>query len=146
MRTAASVTPEGTLRIYETTRLDAWLAKRKGQRIELELRTEAQIRSSQQNRYWHGVVVSTVADLWEREGVRMRTAGGVVIPLPKEAVHDALVTAFGGGVVTTPLGRARRKSTTQMTVEEFSGLIDAVRDYALQKYGSVIPTPEEWSE
>ena len=139
MRFAAAVRADGSLLIYAEEAWKKALIKRKGQRVELELRDEAAIRSHRANAYWWAVCVPFVQECWQRET-------GDVLPLPKEAVHDALVTAFGGGVVMTPLGKARRNSTAAMTVVEFSTLIDAVREYALQKYGSVIPTPEEWGE
>lgn len=143
MRFPAHVTVDGALEVYDQAAWRQALQRKAGKRVWVELLSEAQVRSSQQNRYWWAVVVATVSDLWEREGLRMRTGEGVQIPLPKEVIHDALVTAFGGGVVETPLGKARRKSTPQMTVDEFSALIDATKEYVLHKYGVVIPEPGE---
>lgn len=138
MRFSASVAPDGSLRVYVHERWAGWLAERKGQRLEVELRDEAAIRSNRQNRYWWAVCVKTVQECWQLER-------GDRLPLPKEHVHDALVMAFGGGLVETPLGRTR-KSSASMTVEEFSKLIEATAEYLHHKYGCVLPKPEEWSE
>ncbi len=144
MRFAAHAIEGPKLHVYDEGRwLDALDKRVGGKRFWVELLSEAQIRSSQQNKYWWGVVVDTVAQLWDVDGWRWKMANGVEVPLPKEAVHDALVTAFGGGVVATPLGKARRRSTAEMSVEDFSVLIENVKEYALHKYQIVIPDPEE---
>ena len=138
MRFAAHVTDGGVLQVYDESRWRMALDKRAGKRVCVELLSEAQIRSSQSNRFWWAVCVKTVQECWQLER-------GDTLPLPKEHVHDALVMAFGGGLVETPLGRAR-KSTASMSVEEFSALIEATADYLNGKYGCVLPKPEEWSE
>ena len=139
MRFAAHVTDGGVLQVYDEAKWRQTLDKRVGKRVWVELLNEAQARSSQANRYWWAVCVATVQECWQRDR-------GDALPLPAEAVHDALVTAFGGGLVETPFGKARRKSSAQMTVDEFSGLIESTADYLNSKYGCVLPSPEEWSE
>lgn len=138
MKFAASVTADGTIRIHDHHRRDRWTAQRLDQRIEVELRDAAAIRSDRQNRYWWAVCVPFVQECWQRER-------GARLPLPKEAVHDALMTAFGGGWIDTPLGRARN-SSARMKVDDFTRLIESVQEYALTKYEAVLPTPEDWSE
>lgn len=130
---------DGTLRVRNPEQWSEWLVKRKGQRLEVELRDEAAIRSSRQNRYYWGVCIPFIQECWQRDS-------GAALPLPKDAVHDALVRALAETEEQmTPLGPGRRSSSS-MTVAEFTRLIDAVREYALTKYESHIPTPEEWSE
>ncbi len=138
MRFTAHVTDGGVLQVYDESRWRRALDKRTGKRVTVELLSEAQLRSSQANRYWWAVCVQTVQECWQLER-------GERLPLPKEAVHDALVMAFGGDSVKTPLGRAR-KSTGSMSGEEFSALIEATADYLNSKYGCVLPKPEEWSD
>jgi len=136
MKFSAVVGPTGGPRPHNLTGYMDWLKRRRGQRIEIELRDEAAIRSNRQNRYWFGVVVQFFRDEWEREGH----------VVPRDVVHDVLVRTFADIDETkTPLGNGRR-STRSMTVAEFSKLIDTVGEYALHKYGATIPTPEEWSE
>jgi hypothetical protein len=116
--------------------------------VAVELLDEAAIRSNRQNRYFHGPVLDFVAALWKQDGYRYVTPEGAEMPLPKEAIKDALVTAFAGRPVKTPVGPARRISTASMTVAEFSALIDWIASYCLHKDGArgVLPSPEEWSE
>ena len=137
MRLPASIGPDGALR-FDSERVQAWCLKRPGQRVEMELRDEAAIRSNRQNRYWHGCVVSGIRDIWKAER-------GVLYD--HDAVHGALVGAFGGEWTKTPLG-LERPSSASMPVARFSRMIDEVREYALHEYEHpyVIPTPEEWSE
>lgn len=137
---------EGEIRLPQfTTPQVAWLLKRNGQGVEVEIRDQAAIRSNRQNRYWWGCIVKTVAEQWEREGILWQEVPGVPTPLPTDVVHDALVTAFGDGFVDTPFGRARR-STTSYSVKEFTRLIDRVAEWYLEKYKGHLPKPEEWSE
>jgi len=66
VRLPATIDADGLLdlRLPETAR--EWLKKRSGQRVEVELRDEAAIRSNRQNRYWFGCVIPFVADQWHR--------------------------------------------------------------------------------
>jgi len=75
----------------------------------------------------------------------MITDTGAELPLPAWAVHDALVLAFGGPMVETPLGMARQ-SSADMTVRQFSGLIEKVAAYILNEYATALPSAEGWSE
>ena len=134
----------GRVHIDSNPAAEKWCAARLDQRIEAELRDAAAIRSSQQNRFWYGCVVPFVADQWHSEGRRMVTDAGAEMPLPRWAVHDALLLAFGGPMVSTPLGMAR-KSSADLTVKQFSELIETVAAYALKEYRSVLPSAEEWS-
>ncbi len=124
--------------------LEKWLLKHKGQDIEMELHDKAKIRSDRQNRYWYGCVVKFVAEQWHREGRRMVTDTGAEVPLPRWAVHDALLLAFGGPMVETPLGMARQSSRDK-TVADFSALIETVGAYVLHEYQSVLPSSEDWT-
>lgn len=145
MRVTASVTSSGTIQLPLDERLRAWLVKRKGQRLEVELRDEAAIRSDRQNRYFHGPLIDHVAALWWEDGIRYCSPEGVEFPMPREAIKDALVTAFGGGVIETPLGKARRRSTADMTVAEMSALFERINEYCVHKVGArgPIPDPED---
>ncbi len=146
MRFAAHVTDGGVLQVYDEAKWRQTLDKRVGKRVTVELLNEAQMRSNQVNRYWWGVCVKTVQECWHLAKVEAGEAHINDLPMAKEHVHDALVTAFGGGMVETPLGKAR-KSSASMTVEEFSALIEATADYLNTRYkGVVLPKPEEWSE
>jgi hypothetical protein len=138
MRFSASIDADSSLRVHQHEKWSGWLSKRKGQRVEVELRDEAAIHSDRQRRYWFGVVVQTVSDIWTREKDRET-------PFPKEAVHGALVGAFGPEWTETPFGR-ERASFASMKKDEVRELIDRVAEWLKDRYGSILPSPEEWSE
>lgn len=142
-RRPAGGAPGIELQVYDLDRWHHALERRFGKgRFYVELRDEAEERSSQQNRYWWGVIVKAVREQWIREGVQIVTESGVEMPIPKEQVHDALVTAFGGGMVRTPLGRAR-KGSSSMSVEEFGHLIEVTSEWWHDRYKSTFPAPGE---
>jgi hypothetical protein len=109
-------------------------AEREARRVLLREVDAGEIRRDRANRYWWVAIVDTVRDIWQRER-------GYLIP--KEAVHGALVTVFGGGLVDTPLGPARTRSSTK-TVREFNEMVEAAREYVWHEYGVPIPSGEEW--
>ena len=95
------------------------LSAHTGQGLMVRIVDAGEIRRDRANRYWWAACVGTVRDIWQRER-------GILIP--KEAVHGALVTVFGGGLVETPLGPARTQSSTK-TVREFNEMVEATREY-----------------
>ena len=131
-----SASSDGALLVHDQQRWAHWLTKHRGQLIEVELRDAKAIRSNRQNKFWWAVVIPLVRGQWEREKATL---------ISPEFVHDALVGAFGGDWRDTPLGRARR-SSTDMTIEEFSKLIEQTSEYLKDQYGCVLPSPEEWNE
>ena len=58
-------------------------------------------------------------------------------------VAEKLHAMVSLGIVETPLGKARRRSTADMTVDEFSALIDTTGEYVVHKYGEPLPAPSE---
>jgi hypothetical protein len=120
---------DALLEFFPDRRIQDWLKKRPHQTA---------IRSARQNRYWYGVVVQTVNEIWTREARRET-------PYPKGAVHGALVGAFGGDWVETPL-EIVRPSSAELTVAEFSQMIDAVAGWLKDEYKVILPSPEEWME
>ena len=127
------VTAAGELRPMHPDRARAFSIL-EGQRVTVRVLDAGELRRERQNRYWWGAIVATVQVLWERELDAL---------IPKEAVHDKLVTIFGGGLVDTPEGPARTSSRTK-TVREFAAMCDEVRDYVWHRYGQPIPSGEDW--
>lgn len=127
------VTAAGELRPAHPDRARG-LSAREGERVMVRVLDSGELRRERQNRYWFGAIVATVRRCWERELDAL---------IPKEAVHDKLVTIFGGGLVDTPEGPARTSSRTK-TVRGFSVMCDEVRDYVWHKYGEPIPSGEDW--
>jgi hypothetical protein len=127
------VTVAGELRPVTPDRARA-LSTREGERVTVRVLDSGELRRERQNRYWWGAIVETVRGCWERELDAL---------IPKEAVHDKLLTIFGGGLVDTPEGPARTSSRTK-TVREFAEMTNEVRDYVWHKYGQPIPSGEDW--
>jgi len=127
------VTAAGELRPMHPDRARA-LSTQEGQRVIVRLLDADDIRRDRANRYWWVAIVGTVKGLWERELDAL---------IPKEAVHDRLVTIFGGGLVDTPEGPARTSSRTK-TVREFAAMTNEVRDYVWHRFGVPIPSGEDW--
>lgn len=134
---AGEVSAAGKLRLFNPAGFTTALLRLRGRRVALRLLGEAAIRSDRQNRYWWGVCVETVRRCWQH-------ATAAPLPLPKEAVHDALVASILG-TIETPLGRVRVRTKT-LPVERMTYLIDETRSYARERYQSEIPSPEEWAE
>lgn len=99
-----------------------------------EFQDEKRVRSTRQNRYWWRVCIPAIAECWQHD------KGWAAVP-PKDTVHGALVQAVFG-TVDTPLG-PQRLSSTQLTTEQFSELIDWTRTYAINAYDVYIPSPNE---
>ncbi len=126
-------TAAGELRPVRPDRARSF-AEREGDRLVVRVMEADEIRRDRANRYWWAACVETVRDIWQRQ---------LGCLIPKEAVHDRLVTIFGGGLVETPLGPARTSSATK-TVREFNQMTEDVREYVWHEYGVPIPSGEEW--
>lgn len=136
-REFAAEVRDGKAIIFARDAFDREIARREGRRVWLRILDERQVRTDQQNRYWWVAIVATIRDLWWKRS-------GAALPLPKEAVHAALVQSLCG-LVDTPLGAVRVQSKT-LTTAEFTDLIEGARAYALETFGVNIPTPAEWME
>lgn len=100
--------------------------------INVELQDERRMHSRQQEKFWHGVICPAVAELWRQDKEWSFTPD-------KGVVHGAFMVAVFG-VVRTPVGEARRSSTT-LTLEEYSQLIEAAREHAWTKYHVTLSEP-----
>lgn len=127
------VTAAGELRPVHPDRARG-LSTQEGERVTVRVLDSGELRRERQNRYWWAAIVATVQGCWERELEAL---------IPKEAVHDKLLTIFGGGLVETPEGPARTSSRTK-TVREHAAMCDEVRDYVWHRYGVPIPSGEDW--
>src|SRR5262245_5435283 len=107
----------------------AWIKTLSGQRITVVVKKWARKRSTNQNRFWWGVVVPMFA---ERCGYQ---------PWEHEAVHDELMRVLlgmrEGGHAALPI----RESSAKLTTAEFNVLIERAQVFAAEKLGLVIPDP-----
>lgn len=104
-------------------------------RIEL-VRYRAR-RTDAQNRYYFGVLVTAFADYLSEQDYEITT---------REHAHELIKGKFLIVDVVHPttgesIGR-RVRSTTELSVEEFSEYIDRCRAWLLDFFGIIVPDPE----
>ena len=109
---------------------EAVVLSKQGQIVKLEILTPKQIHSRQQEKFWHGVIVPIILACWLAE------KEWAVTP-DHDTVHGRLVAAVFGEI-ETPLGR-ERMSSTKLTIEQYSTLIERGVEYLLTRYGVVAP-------
>ena len=101
------------------------LAGLEGKRIELIVRKETTVRSSQQNKFYWSVVVEILGNHFGYE---------------PEEMHEALKFKFlqqHGGTLPTV------KSTTKLSTMEFADYIDKIMRWAASDYQIYIPNAGE---
>ena len=99
-----------------------------GAPLRVIVTAEERKRNVEQNRYYWGVVLRSIAEQAEVGGQRYDA----------DVWHEYFARKFGGcDEVTLPNGEIviRRTSTTQMSVGEFSDYIHAVQAYAVMRLG-----------
>lgn len=148
MRFSGFVGRSGDLRIHREDRWVEWLKPRKGQPVEVELRDEAAIRSNRQNRFLNGPVVDEFARVWHADGYRY-VLDRQPQTLPRRVVRSWMLDRFcPHDCIEGPGGEDRyvRQSTADLTVAEFSVMLDDMNEYLVHKDGErgIFPDPEEW--
>ena len=130
-----SVTEEGKLSLSNRKRLEQDLLQFKGCTVELTIKKKNH-RSTQQNRYYFGVVVKEIE-------IRMKQLGNDVT---QELVHEFLKDRFNkkhligeGGEIIDSIGG----STTELNKEEFMVYIDKIIEWAASVLSITIPLPNE---
>ena len=113
---------------------EAVVLSNSGRVVKVEILTPKQIHTRQQEKYWWAVIVPMILACWAHE------MGWTVLP-DKEVVHGRLVSAVFG-TVDTPLG-PERVSSRNLTVEQYTKLIEAGKDYLWAKYKVTAPEPNE---
>ena len=128
-----SVTEEGVLSLSNRKRLEQDLLQFKGCTVELTIKKKNH-RSTQQNRYYFGVVVKEIE-------IRMKQLGNDVTP---ELVHEFLKDRFNkkhligeGGEIIDSIGG----STTELNKEEFMIYVDKIIEWAASVLSIEIKMP-----
>ena len=118
------VTPEG----------EAVCLSKQGQLVKVEVLSPKQLHSRQQEKYWHGVIVPMILACWlaEKEWA---------VKPNHDTVHGRLVRAVFGEI-ETPLG-PERMSSTNLTVEQYSELIERGIEYLMDRYKVTVPPCRE---
>lgn len=108
-----------------------------GGKIMLTIQKAKKHRTSQQNRFYHGVVVVIVANC-------MHEAGYV---MTNEDVHDMLRVRFLKETICVNEETGdyieRIKSTTELSTVEFMEYVQSIVQWVAEFFGTVIPDPEE---
>ncbi len=107
-----------------------------GKRIALTLREQKVRRSGNQNRYYWGIVIPKVLEMFTEAGNN----------LDPETVHGFLKEHIGGlvTVILDPAGKRKSVvgSTTALSTAEFELYLEKVRAWAAE-FGTQIPLPNE---
>jgi len=127
----ADITDDGQFvpDVYEAERRKNYLRFLRGQRVELVIRKARTQRSLDQNAYLHGVPLPLLAAEW-----------GEDIETTKLLV---LGECFGWKDTRDGHRLPIKPHTSQLTVEEFSQLIEWLPPWAMVNFGVNIPLPNE---
>jgi hypothetical protein len=125
----------GKFTITNRLRLQEWCRLNKGKNVVVTIKRKGSQRSTQQNRYYFGVVIKEI-------GIRLRDLGHP--HLEDEAIHEMMKIKFNfeqmvndktGEVLEIP------KTTTDLNKTEFGEYIDRVRMWAAEFLDIDIPDP-----
>lgn len=121
---------DGELVLDDQARFDAHMNTMKDKRVEVVVRPIRSQRSLSQNNYWWAVPVELMAEYMGEE---------------RQAVHYALLGECFGYHYNAKLGRLvpNKGSSSALTTEEFSQLIEWCPPWALANHGVNIPLPNE---
>jgi hypothetical protein len=112
----------------------AWLKTMAGEKVFMVLRKATRKRSVSQNAFWWAVVVPMFA---ERCGY---------MPYEHDAVHDELMRVLVGLKEDSHPELKIRRSSTDLSTQEFNRLIEQAQIFAADKLGMVIPDPDvDWA-
>jgi hypothetical protein len=113
---AATVDEQGELGLDHPVKYRRYLKSLAGQRVMVYLRRPSELRSLNQNRYYHGVVVRVLADHWA---------------LTDQQAHELIKKEFGV------------RSTAVLETAQFEDFLERVRAWALTDHGVTVPMPGE---
>lgn len=115
----------GKLMIQNPEGFRSYLSTLEGKPIQLIARVARKSRSNNQNRYYHGVVVSLLS---EHTGYT------------HDEMHDALRYLF---LTDKTLRIPKTKSTTELNTVEFENYLESIRQWASTELSVNIPEPNE---
>jgi hypothetical protein len=126
----ANVNQQGRIVFDEPSTFQNYLKTKAGRKIEVLVRPMRNKRSLQQNAYWWAVPVEIMAEYMGEE---------------RTATHYALLGECFGYHWNSQLNRdvPNKGSSSALTVEEFSALIEWCPPWALEHFDVHIPLPNE---
>jgi len=127
----ARITEKSKLQMGESSRraMDMWLATLAGKAVTIRITQERATRSSQQNRYYWGVVVPLIAEH---------------LGYTNDEMHEALKYKFlrtEAECAASDLPKIR--SSAALSTKEFGEYVDSVVTWAGAEFGVDIPAPNE---
>lgn len=111
---------------------NALLARLDGKRVRVSVGSVDQRRSSQQNRWYFGVIVPIAAEVLSQ---------GRAVPLSKEQAHYVLASAFLG-CEETPLGPVPMK-TSLLSTAQFATYCERIVAHMASEWRMHVPMPGE---
>ncbi len=125
-----AVTDQGKLKLERPLQFQQCIRGLAGKRVELTVRKPKSKRSLDQNAYWHGVAVAIMAEFMGEDNA---------------ATHYAMLGECFGYHWNEKLKKEvpNKGSSSALTVEEFSHLIEWAPRWASDSFGVVIPLPNE---
>ena len=107
---------QGHIKLDNALRFKEYLVSFEGRRVELVLREKRDVRSGEQNKYYHAVVVGMISEYTGHT---------------PEETHEILKKHF------------RIESTARLKTQEFEALMDRIRSWAGDMFGINIPLPNQ---
>lgn len=128
---AAIVMDDLTLRFVNPAKIKQHLLKFRGQLVMVTAEKIRNHRTNEQNRYYWGVVLKTIANNCGYRGED-----------EVETIHLEMRRRFlpKRGMLNIPM------STTELNTAEMTEYIEAIRDWAMMELGIYIPAPNEVEE
>jgi hypothetical protein len=132
----SGIVTNGKLPREVSERIASTIRRMEGKRLLIVIKEQKRQRSNKQNRYYFGVIVMMVTEMF-------REAGNYV---GAEEVHDFLKEHVGNlrQIIVTPDGEVLKilGSTTKLSTQEFEVYMEKVRAWAAG-FGLIIPLPHE---
>jgi hypothetical protein len=130
-----SIDDTGVLKVTNRPRMQEWCRANAGKDVILKIERKYKKRSSLQNRYYHGVVVTEVRLAFLNLGHDL-SADETHFFL-KQKFNTVQVPGVGGEAIEVP------GSTTEMTTFQFMEYLDKITRWSAEYLGIVIPAPNE---
>jgi hypothetical protein len=115
---------------HQRDQLARFYKSREGKFVQITVREQGRPRSTNQNKYYHAIVVGMIADETGHD---------------PEEIHEILKAKFLPRQFTVFNGEEVEldKSTTRLSTQEFEEFLDRIRAFAAQELCLLIPLPHE---
>lgn len=126
------VNENGILHVFNRKVFDEAVKRFAGKDIEITVKKKKSVRSSQQNRYYFGIVIPVLQNGLNEVGYDMN----------KQDVHEFIKANFCyNEIVNKETGEIFRvtKSTTRLNKSEFSEMIEKIKIFASEYLNVLIP-------